>query len=87
MKIEEFFAGGPARRVKRTPPKDYADAVRLSRAEGRGESIDQGSVRWIAGDFRRGTFRTRRDALRACPAGTRPLRVIVRDRLPGERRP
>jgi hypothetical protein len=59
------------------------------RAEGRGESRDHGPLRWLAGDFKRGTFRTRREALAVCPPGVLPIRLVVRNssRSPGERRP
>lgn len=57
--------------------RDYG-AVPGSRAPGRGTAHEgRGPRRWIAGDFRAGYFRRRRDALRHCAPGTLPLLVEV----------
>lgn len=67
--IADLTGSGPAQRE----PKRYEDATPGSRPP-RGPG---GRQVWIAGDFRRGEFRKRRDALRHCPAGVSPLLVTV----------
>lgn len=69
------------RESRRGLPREYADAERGTRAKSRMERDPRRCRRvWIAGDFRAGEFRTRREALRHCPPGTGPLLVEVPSR-------
>jgi hypothetical protein len=68
------FSFGRRRRRGAAQRKAYDEAVPGSSApRGRG-----GRQVWIAGDFRAGEFRSRREALKHCPAGVSPVPVTVR---------
>lgn len=73
-RVEELLRTA-RRELSRGEPRAYPNAVPGSRAVGRGEK--RTVQRWIAGDFRAGEFRSRREALKHCPPGTRPLLVPV----------
>jgi hypothetical protein len=91
VRLDDPFSSmlGSATPSRHRPRKDYAD--RQPGTTVRAEPLSPRCSRWVIGDFRLGTFRTRREAIRARrQAGALDRRVILLlgiARVRGERRP